>query len=206
MANGIRKINKDFFWSIVKPECTLCGYDKCISVLQFHHIKIGQKHDRLDSLGYWLSTSRYNLLKKVSTSDFTILCSNCHIELHLKLRDGEVVNLDPIDTSVFKELFKAMPLNKRTINATNKLLHDTKICLECKQEKNKKKFIRDKDSIDGRSTVCIECYFKSKEVVKPFDSLAKYRNNNYYARKQKRIERKREKAEKKEAEQRKDNP
>lgn len=63
-------------------KCQLCGYDKCITALEFHHLNPSEKD---------FGISRYTNLKwdsVVSEVDKCIIvCSNCHREIHAGLRD-----------------------------------------------------------------------------------------------------------------------
>lgn len=63
-------------------ECQLCGYNKCITALEFHHLNPHEKD---------FNISRYTNLKwdsVVSEVDKCIMvCANCHREIHAGLRD-----------------------------------------------------------------------------------------------------------------------
>jgi len=63
-------------------KCQLCGYHKCITALEFHHLNPNEKD---------FGISRYSNLKwdsVVSEVDKCIMvCSNCHREIHAGLRD-----------------------------------------------------------------------------------------------------------------------
>ncbi len=62
-------------------KCSACGYHKCFSALIFHHVDPSQK-DR--NIGHMRNYSEKKLKKEISKCD--ILCANCHIEKHEKLR------------------------------------------------------------------------------------------------------------------------
>lgn len=116
MKQTTRARNKEFFWKIVEPRCRRCNYDECISALQLHHIDASQKEKLNDSLGRWLSLSRYKLVKKLAGTKFSIFCSNCHTKLHVTLKERDV-RINPIDVTVFKEMLNCMRRSKR-------LMHD----------------------------------------------------------------------------------
>lgn len=62
-------------------KCSYCGYDKCLDALQFHHLDPTEKEFHLgQGRGKKLETIKAELDKCV------LLCSNCHIEEHAKLR------------------------------------------------------------------------------------------------------------------------
>ena len=60
-------------------KCEICGYNKNIAALEFHHIDSSQKNFSLDIRK--LSNSKWDgLIKEVSKC--MLLCSNCHREIH----------------------------------------------------------------------------------------------------------------------------
>ena len=62
-------------------KCEICGYDRCIDALEFHHRDVLQKKFGISDKGYtrsWKSVT--DELDKCA-----ILCANCHRELHAKL-------------------------------------------------------------------------------------------------------------------------
>ncbi|MEN6320628.1 MAG: hypothetical protein ABFD82_17970 [Syntrophaceae bacterium] len=66
--------------------CDRCKYKGSFEALHFHHKKPEQKQNENDSMGRWIdSPSMKKFQDKVLATDFTILCANCHIELHAGL-------------------------------------------------------------------------------------------------------------------------
>jgi predicted transcriptional regulator len=60
--------------------CEKCGYNKSISVLQFHHLDPTQKD-------FTISSKSYSLEKLKKEVDKCIMvCANCHLEIHEELR------------------------------------------------------------------------------------------------------------------------
>ena len=57
--------------------CELCGYDRCLAALQFHHVDPATKRFALSQEGVSrsLSTARAEAAKCV------LLCANCHAEV-----------------------------------------------------------------------------------------------------------------------------
>jgi len=102
---GLRERNKKIFWTVIKPCCRECGYDKYIDVLHFHHLDKNQKKTFQGSLGSWLFKSTYEFLRRVSQTKFTILCANCHIEHHVHMRTGTYKVYLPESTVQFQDLF-----------------------------------------------------------------------------------------------------
>lgn len=59
-------------------KCSVCGYNKCIDALEFHHKDPTQKDFGISQYG---ATHSWNKLKK-ELDKCVLLCSNCHRELH----------------------------------------------------------------------------------------------------------------------------
>lgn len=57
-------------------ECQICGYKRCISALEFHHIDPSEKD-------FTISGKSWSLERLKNEADKCILvCSNCHKEIH----------------------------------------------------------------------------------------------------------------------------
>jgi 5-methylcytosine-specific restriction endonuclease McrA len=65
-------------------KCMLCGYSRCTSALQFHHINPFEKDKDLSRYSSW-KTAKEELKKCV------LVCSNCHSEIHAGFVDHEVL-------------------------------------------------------------------------------------------------------------------
>lgn len=76
---GIRRAMKRKAVKIMGEKCSICGYSKCISALEFHHINSEEKEIGLSS-GFFKSWQDYlkELMKCI------LVCSNCHKEIHYK--------------------------------------------------------------------------------------------------------------------------
>ena len=61
-------------------KCSICGYNKCIDALEFHHENPSIKEFKLGS-GNTMSWKAY----KSEALKCTLVCSNCHKEIHSKL-------------------------------------------------------------------------------------------------------------------------
>lgn len=60
-------------------KCSICGYNKNLSALVFHHLNPDEKRLNLDMRTF--SGNRYELIEK-EVDKCILLCSNCHMELH----------------------------------------------------------------------------------------------------------------------------
>lgn len=57
--------------------CQICGYDKCIAALDFHH-KDDDKEFGLSSKGRTLNFEKM----KIEAQKCILVCANCHREIH----------------------------------------------------------------------------------------------------------------------------
>ena len=60
-------------------KCSICGYDRCIDALEFHHKNPQEKEFKLGS-GNTISWREY----KAEALKCKLVCSNCHKEIHSK--------------------------------------------------------------------------------------------------------------------------
>lgn len=60
-------------------KCMVCGYNRCIQALEFHHIGNSQKDFGISDKGY---TRSWEKVKK-EIDKCVLLCANCHRELHV---------------------------------------------------------------------------------------------------------------------------
>lgn len=59
-------------------KCEVCGYNKCIDALDFHHINPANKLFSIGNKGY--TKSWLEIQKELDKCQ--LICSNCHRELH----------------------------------------------------------------------------------------------------------------------------
>jgi predicted transcriptional regulator len=78
-----RKLIKQNFVKYKGGCCILCGYDKCIASMDFHHRDPKQKDFVISKHKFSFKTAK----KELDKCD--LLCRNCHSELHYKLKEKE---------------------------------------------------------------------------------------------------------------------
>ena len=66
--------------------CVCCGYNRCISALEFHHLNPKNKSFGLDVTK--IGQINYDSFKK-EAEKCVILCSNCHRKVH-----AGIINLE----------------------------------------------------------------------------------------------------------------
>lgn len=62
-------------------KCQICGYDRCVEALEFHHASPTGKDFGISSKGYTRSWKRV----QEELDKCVMLCANCHREAHSKL-------------------------------------------------------------------------------------------------------------------------
>lgn len=58
--------------------CSKCGYNKCNSALEFHHLDPNEKEFSLGEKGHTMSWNKL----KIELDKCILVCSNCHREIH----------------------------------------------------------------------------------------------------------------------------
>ncbi|MCX5727215.1 MAG: hypothetical protein NT030_08695 [Candidatus Saganbacteria bacterium] len=62
-------------------KCEICGYDRCVEALEFHHNSSSGKDFGISEKGYTRSWKRV----MAELDKCMLICANCHRELHAKL-------------------------------------------------------------------------------------------------------------------------
>lgn len=62
-------------------KCEICGYDKCISALEFHHLNSNEKDFGISQKGYTRNIEK----NKEEVDKCILVCANCHREIHENL-------------------------------------------------------------------------------------------------------------------------
>lgn len=75
-VTAARQKRKQELVYIMGGKCTLCGYDKCIAALEFHHIDKNQKERQLSNGNCHSWEEDIKEVKKCA-----LVCSNCHKEI-----------------------------------------------------------------------------------------------------------------------------
>ena len=70
--------------------CAICGYDKCVASLDFHHVNPRDKQYKI-SIGF-MSYTNENISDEVNKC--ILLCKNCHYEIHNKERKNRVKEIE----------------------------------------------------------------------------------------------------------------
>ena len=68
-------------------KCEICGYDKCVSALEFHHIDSTKKDFGISEKGYTRSFTKI----KEELDKCILVCANCHREIHENFSDSKKI-------------------------------------------------------------------------------------------------------------------
>lgn len=82
---NVRKRKKELFVDRMGGKCCICGYDKCLDALHFHHLDKETKEFKPSYLFNCSVKKIQNELEKC-----ILVCANCHSELHSKKYDYDI--------------------------------------------------------------------------------------------------------------------
>ena len=82
-------------------KCQICGYDKCIEALEFHHLNNDEKDFTISS---YLNLSIDKLKSEVDKC--ILVCANCHREIHHKENEEKKEITKKEEQKFFSEFFK----------------------------------------------------------------------------------------------------
>jgi hypothetical protein len=89
-----RSLNKQNIVNLFGGNCCICGYNKCLAALSFHHKDPKQKD--------------FDISKKAFTNKITfscirelekciLICANCHFETHAGMHKEKIEQLPDLD-------------------------------------------------------------------------------------------------------------
>lgn len=125
-----RQKRKKELVEIMGGKCILCGYDKCIAALEFHHINKNEKKYQISSGSCHSWEEDIEEVKKCA-----LVCSNCHKEI-------EAFNLESycsFDEEKFKEIDKQKQSTEYKCQRCGQDVEkDAKFCKTCWSFLNRK--------------------------------------------------------------------
>lgn len=65
--------------------CTICGYSRCLSALEFHHIDEEEKEFSISN-GFWKGIATADIVNEIKKC--ILVCANCHREIHAGVFDN----------------------------------------------------------------------------------------------------------------------
>ena len=90
---------REYVDNVKRKGCSSCGYDRCLSALEFHHVDSDEKITNISAMG---SLPRI----KAELPKCILLCANCHRELHEQMIDASglrrATHCDVLQFKLFK--------------------------------------------------------------------------------------------------------
>lgn len=124
---------------VLGDKCQLCGYNKCIQALEFHHVNPEEKE-----LDFGINANRSWAATREEIKKCVLLCANCHREVHAGL-----YNLEDLQPSFSEE--RAFEIDKLVNDVKT---HKIYYCKDCGCE------------ITLKANRCSECANKVRRAVK----------------------------------------
>ena len=87
-------------------KCEICGYNKCLNALDFHHRNPEEKEYALNTANY---NKSFEKLKK-EVDKCILVCSNCHREIHFEENEKRRENF------IYNDINRAKALSKLNLN------------------------------------------------------------------------------------------
>lgn len=115
---------------VLGDKCQCCGYNKCISALEFHHIDPTQK-----DINFGSNTNRSWEVTRKELEKCILVCANCHREIHAGLIDNSKLESSFNEERAIEidNLIKGLKTNQIYLcpNCGKEISHKAKYCLEC---------------------------------------------------------------------------
>lgn len=124
---------------VLGDKCQCCGYDKCITALEFHHLDPTEKE-----LTFGTNTNRSWETVRAELPKCILVCANCHREIHSGLIDNNTL-ISSFDENRAKEIDNLINQLKQ---------HKLHYCVDCG------------DIIDAKATRCVKCSNLNRQIVK----------------------------------------
>lgn len=118
-------------------KCCICGYDRCLSALEFHHTNPANKKFTIGDNTHRAFEKDLEEAKKC-----ILICANCHREIHAGL-------IDNIPVSSYSEELAKIEIQKLNGIKTKKIFY----CKDCGKE------------ISRGAIRCLECANKHRQCV-----------------------------------------
>lgn len=94
MTISKKRLNKQMLINSFGGKCQICGYDKCLSALDFHHRDPKQKEYNISKIAGKKVLEFYDLQELAKC---ILLCANCHREVHSGMHDDILQDIPSIE-------------------------------------------------------------------------------------------------------------
>lgn len=144
-VENVTKRRREFKEKLIKykgGKCEICGYDKCVDALEFHHLEPNKKEFTISGKIISLERAKKEIDKCI------LVCANCHREIHYRERIEKI------------KIFDVVPLNK------NKKYIDKEIVLKLIKEGKTQKNIASEINV---SLSTLKRFLHSNDIGKKGD-------------------------------------
>ena len=121
---------------IMGGECACCGYKKCISALELHHLNPSEKEFTISSNVNRAWEKVVNELPKT-----ILVCANCHREIHSNLIDNDklISNFDKERANYITKKIEEYKISKKYYckNCGKEISSKAVLCIDCLSIKNR---------------------------------------------------------------------
>lgn len=119
-----RKRAKDRILYVMGERCSICGYDKCNSALELHHIDPTQKDFTISR-----NTNRAWELVVSELPKTLLVCANCHREIHSDLiQDILYSSFDIVKAEEITQQLEELKSGKSLDSETGEIIY---LCKDC---------------------------------------------------------------------------
>ena len=125
IVSNFRRNRKQDLLMVHNNQCALCGYNRCVAALEFHHIN---KDEKLFGLSNGNCRSLESDLEE--SKKCILVCSNCHREIHSDMITTELVS--SYDNEKAQQLLMDKQITKNYCNCCGKqITSKATLCQSC---------------------------------------------------------------------------
>jgi len=152
-------------------KCSICGYNKCLSALDFHHVNPEEKEINFSNA--WNKTSKEKIKQEIDKC--ILVCSNCHREIH----DKDFIPLEEYEKYIFHPSDKKKQRKQELENIAkeNKIPIDKMIQSSFTRRKvnrpSYEEFIKEMDELDWNYSAMGRKYNVSDNTIRKWEKTYK---------------------------------
>lgn len=166
-VSNFRQNRKKLLLKICGDKCALCGYNKTVSALEFHHIYPEQKSYGLSSSGNCHSLQK----DLVEVQKCILVCANCHREIHAGCYTSEeLLNKQIFDFSVLEESPKSKEVEKFCLKCGKLITQysNSGLCTDCSHAE--RRVVKRPDKEELKRLIRSESFVKIGEMYSVSDN------------------------------------
>lgn len=137
-VKNFRQRQKNRIVYVMGSKCSICGYDKCITALELHHLNPLEKEFTFSA-----NTNRAWEHIEKELPKTILVCANCHREIH-----QDLIDTDTLTTSFDEQ--RNEEVKQKIENQKTKTVN---LCKQCGKP------------ITNQATYCEKCYAESRRMT-----------------------------------------